>query len=86
MLKQEFIIDNPLGLHARPAGVLVKVAQKFGCDVTLQHKKNHNAKSILAIMSANIKSGETITIICDGDDEAEAIKAVGEAIESGLGE
>lgn len=49
-------------------------------------EKRLQAKSVLNLMSAAIKCGTEITVECDGEDEAEALKTVVEAIESGLGE
>ena len=54
----------------------------FEYDNTL----NANAKSVLSVLGACIKSGDEIVLICDGEDEEEAMKAMVEAIESGLGE
>lgn len=87
MVSKTFIINNASGLHVRPAGVLVKVIQVFNCDTILKFKdKEYNAKSVLGIMSACIKSGSEIEMVCNGADEDAAIAAIGEAIESGLGE
>ena len=87
MVSGKFAVNNKSGLHVRPAGILVKVIQPFKCEIILQAKgKEYNAKSILGIMSAGIKMGEEVEFICSGDDESEAIKAIGEAIASGLGE
>jgi len=87
MVSEKFQVNNKSGLHVRPAGVLVKVIQPYKCSITLKFKdKEYNAKSILGIMSAGIKMGEEAEFICDGEDENEAIKAIGEAIASGLGE
>ncbi|MDR2939359.1 MAG: HPr family phosphocarrier protein [Clostridiales bacterium] len=87
MVSKNFLIKNKSGLHVRPAGILVKVIQPFGCDVVLKYKdKEYNAKSVLGIMSACIKAGEEVEFTCNGENEEGAIKAIEEAIESGLGE
>lgn len=87
MLSQKITVTNPSGLHLRPAGVLSQTAMKFKCDVFIESgDKKVVAKSVLNVMSAGIKTGTEITLICDGEDEAEAMKALVEAIESGLGE
>ena len=60
---------------------------KFKCDVIIEcGEKRIVAKSVLNVMAAGIKSGTEITLICDGEDEAEAMETVSGAIESGLGE
>ncbi|MDO4789256.1 MAG: HPr family phosphocarrier protein [Johnsonella sp.] len=87
MLSQKITVTNPSGLHLRPAGVLSQTAMKFKSDVFIESgDKKVVAKSVLNVMSAGIKTGTEITLICEGEDEAEAMKALVEAIESGLGE
>lgn len=87
MVSRKVIISNPTGLHLRPAGVLCKEALKFESKITFQFKEyNANAKSILSVLGACVKSGNEITLICDGIDEKRALEALVLAIESGLGE
>jgi phosphocarrier protein HPr len=87
MINKEFTIKNESGLHARPAGVLVKTLKPFSCSVILKHNgKEFNAKSVLGVMSACIKFNAKVEFICDGSDENECMKAIAEAIASGLGE
>ena len=87
MLSNVLKITNPSGLHLRPAGVLSQTAMKFKCDVMLElGDKKIVAKSVLNVMAAGIKSGDEITLICDGEDEASAMETLTQAIESGLGE
>lgn len=87
MVSKSFLIKNKSGLHVRPAGVLVKEIQPFESSVTLKFKdKEYNAKSVLGIMSACIKSGDEVTFEVDGPDENDALAAIEKAVESGLGE
>ena len=87
MLSEKLTITNPSGLHLRPAGVLSQTAMKIKCDITIEFEgKKVVAKSVLNVMSAGIKTGSEITLICNGEDEAQAMKAVSDAIKSGLGE
>ena len=87
MISKTLTVVNPSGLHLRPAGVLSKAAMKFKCDVIIEcGDKKIVAKSVLNVMAAGIKSGTEINLICDGEDEEEALKTLSEAIESGLGE
>lgn len=80
-------ITNPTGLHLRPAGNLCKEAMKYRCKVTFEYSGNiANAKSVLSVLGACIKSGDEITLICEGEDEAEAIGALAAFVEGGLGE
>ena len=60
---------------------------KFKSDITIvSGEKKIVAKSVLNVMAAGIKCGTEITLICDGEDEEEAMKTVSQAIEGGLGE
>ena len=87
MISQKIKITNPTGLHLRPAGNLCKQAMKFKSKVTFEYDGNiANAKSVLSVLGACIKSGDEITLICDGEDEEEALSVLLSFIESGLGE
>lgn len=68
-----FTITDPAGIHARPAGLLVKQAQPYASEVTLiKDDKTANAKSMLSVMGLGAKSGETITVQAEGADEDKA--------------
>ena len=87
MVSKTLTVKNPSGLHLRPAGVLSQTAMKFKCDVIIQcGEKKIVAKSVLNVMAAGIKCGTEINLICDGEDENEAMETITKAIESGLGE
>ena len=76
-------VKNAGGLHVRPAGVLVKICRAFEAEVLLKFNGNkYNLKSVLGIISAGIKNGDSVEFICDGVDEKEALEAVVAAIES----
>lgn len=87
MVSQKVKIKNPTGLHLRPAGILCKEAMRYKSLVTFHYRGNTaNAKSVLSVLGACIKFGDEIEFVCEGDDEDEALKAMVEAVESGLGE
>ena len=87
MVSKKLNVVNPSGLHLRPAGVLSQTAMKFKCDVIIEcGEKKIVAKSVLNVMAAGIKCGTEINLICDGEDENEAMETITKAIESGLGE
>lgn len=87
MIRKEVGIKNPTGLHLRPAGFLCKVAMKFQCSVTFEFQNGtYNAKSVLGILGACVKCKDRIVLICDGEDEKEAMEALTASVESGLGE
>lgn len=85
MLSFSYIITDPEGLHARPAGVLAKTAQKFECDVRLTRGDTTvDAKRIFSLMKLAVKRGETIVFSADGPDEADAITVLRSFCESEL--
>ena len=87
MVSQKVKIKNPTGLHLRPAGILCKESMQYKSLVTFHYRGNTaNAKSVLSVLGACIKFGDEIEFVCEGDDEDEALKAMVEAVESGLGE
>ena len=87
MVSQKIKIMNQTGLHLRPAGNLCKEAMKFKSLITFEYRNNvANAKSVLSVLGACIKSGDEINLICDGEDEEEALASLVKAIEEGLGE
>lgn len=87
MVKQKVTIQNPTGLHLRPAGILCKEAMQYKSHITFRYGDNiANAKSVLSVLGACIKSGDEIELICEGEDEEEAMQHVIEQIENGLGE
>ena len=77
MIVKNIKLENEDGLHARPAANLVKIAKQYKSSVKLDISgKEYNAKSILSIMSAGIKKGTDIKIICEGKDEKKAIESI----------
>lgn len=91
MVREQVVIKNPTGLHLRPAGLFCKTAIQFECKITIERKNrgeelHANAKSVLSVLGACIKSGDEITIACDGEDENEALKTMVQIVEDGLGE
>ena len=87
MLSKTLTIENSEGLHMRPAGVVAKEMGKFACDVTIVFgDKRINAKSLINIISACIKTGEEITFECDGEDEEAAMAKVEELASQNFGE
>lgn len=87
MVSQKVVIKNPTGLHLRPAGILCKEAMQYKSLITFTFRDSTaNAKSVLSVLGACVKCGDEIEIKCDGEDEADALKSLVAAIESGLGE
>jgi len=76
----ELVIVNKLGLHARPASLFVRVAQKFEADIFVSLKKNPahevNAKSVMGVMTLGAASGTTITVRAEGLDAKQALRSL----------
>ncbi|MCI9611388.1 MAG: HPr family phosphocarrier protein [Eubacterium sp.] len=88
MVSQKVKIKNPTGLHLRPAGVLCKNAIEYTSVITFKYGGENvaNAKSVLSVLGACVKSGDEIELICEGEDEETALREMIALIESGLGE
>lgn len=85
MKEFSYTITDPQGVHARPAGVLVKEAAKYQSSVTIEKgDKTGDAKRIFAVMGLAVKCGNTVNIKVEGPDEEEAAKAVEEVLKSNL--
>lgn len=86
-MKKELIIQNKVGLHARPASIFVQTANKFKSDIIVEKDGNKvNAKSILGVLSLGAEKGAHIIIEAKGEDENEAIEALESLIENKFGE
>jgi len=87
LAEQEVIVVNELGLHARPAVLLVKTASQFLSDVKLcKDDMKVNAKSIMGVLVLAAEKGSKVKVVAIGDDEEEAVKAVVKLFEEGFGE
>jgi phosphocarrier protein len=80
-MEKDFIIANEKGLHARPATLLVSIASKFNCNITVTYDGvTVDLKSIMNVLSLGLKRGSLITIRTDGVDEVAALKKISENI------
>ena len=72
-----YTIQEKVGIHARPAGLLVKEVKKYQSTVTIvKDDKSVNAVKLMALMGMGIKCGDTVTVQVEGPDEADAAAAV----------
>lgn len=77
MKEFNYVITDPEGIHARPAGLLVKEAVKYESAVTIEKAgKSADAKRIFAVMGLAAKQGETLTVRVDGSDEDTAVTEI----------
>ena len=68
-----YVITDEVGIHARPAGVLVKEAKKYASKITISKEgKSADATKLMALMSMGVKQGEEVTVSVEGDDEETA--------------
>jgi phosphocarrier protein len=87
MVSKEFTINNELGMHMRPASLLSQMAAKYQSNITVKHNgKDFNAKSVMLLMTALIKCGSEIEVVCDGPDEEAALAEITAFIDSGMGD
>jgi phosphocarrier protein HPr len=81
------VVEHEAGLHARPAALFVQTAKKFQSGITVtKDSREANAKSILSILTLGANQGSVITVKATGEDEARAVKALQELVESNFGE
>jgi len=75
MVSFTYTIMEEMGLHARPAGIMVKQLKALPCNVTIQcGARSADAKKLFALMGMGVKCGETVTVNIEGENE-EAVKA-----------
>lgn len=87
MISKVITIVNKLGLHARPATMLVKTAAKYSSKITLRKEDlSVDAKSIMGVLILAAQKGTKLTVLVDGPDEEDAMDEVEELFASGFGE
>jgi phosphocarrier protein len=87
MLEQDFTIINKLGLHARASALFVKTASRFEAEIMVEREGIEvNGKSIMGIMMLAAAKGTIIRLKVKGENETEAMTALGDLIRNGFGE
>ncbi len=87
MCVKEVIVQNQVGLHARPATFFIQKANEFKSSIWVEKEERRvNAKSLLGVLSLGIVGGTSIKIIADGTDEQEAVDNLIELVQSGFAE
>lgn len=83
MFSKDVIVQNQVGLHARPATFFIQKANNFKSSIWVsKDERKVNAKSLLGVLSLGIIKGTTITIIADGEDQEDAVNTLVELIDS----
>ena len=81
----EYTITDPVGIHARPAGLLVKEAKNYAASIQIaKDGKSADAKKLMALMSLGVRQGETVTVNVEGADEENAAAKMEEFFKNNL--
>lgn len=87
MCFKDVVVQNQVGLHARPATFFIQKANEFKSTIWVEKEERRvNAKSLLGVLSLGILGGTTIKVIADGVDENEAVDALEKLVLSGFAE
>ena len=87
MCVKDVLVQNQVGLHARPATFFIQKANEFKSSIWVEKEERRvNAKSLLGVLSLGIVGGTTIRIIADGNDEETAVDALVSLVQSGFTE
>ena len=87
MFVKDVVVQNKVGLHARPATFFIQKANEFKSSIWVEKEERRvNAKSLLGVLSRGIGGGTAIRIIADGSDEQAAVEGLVTLVESGFAE
>lgn len=85
MKKFEYVIKDEVGIHARPAGMLVKEAKKYQSKIVIRKDgKAAEATKLMAVMSLGVKCGQTVEVEVEGADEDQAVAEIKAFFETNL--
>jgi phosphocarrier protein HPr len=86
-VEKTFTVVNSLGLHARPAAMIVQTANRFRSEILFEKEGLQiNAKSIMGVLTLAAGKGSTVMVTCEGEDAPAALAALAKVFESGFGE
>lgn len=87
MFVKDVVVQNQVGLHARPATFFIQKANEFKSSIWVEKEERRvNAKSLLGVLSLGIVGNTPIRVIADGADEEKAVEALVKLVESGFAE
>ena len=85
MYIKDVVVQNKVGLHARPATFFIQKANEYKCSIWIgRDDRKVNAKSLLGVLSLGITNGYTVEISADGADEQDAVDGLCDLLENGL--
>lgn len=87
MYVKDVVIQNEIGLHARPATFFIQKANEYRSSIWIEKEDRRvNAKSLLGVLSLGITGGTTVKLIADGPDEEDAVEGLIALIKAGFAE
>ena len=87
MISKEIVVQNQVGLHARPATFFIQKANEFTSGIWIaKDDRKVNAKSLLGVLSLGVTRGTSITVIAEGSDEEAAVNELAALVESNFAE
>lgn len=87
MCVKDVVVENQVGLHARPATFFIQKANEFKSSIWVEKEERRaNAKSLLGVLSLGIMGGAGIRLIAGGPDEEQAVEALAKLVENGFAE
>lgn len=87
MFVKDVVVQNQVGLHARPATFFIQKANEFKSSIWVEKEERRvNAKSLLGVLSLGIVGGTSIRVIADGADEEDAVEGLVSLVQSGFAE
>jgi phosphocarrier protein HPr len=87
MVQRIVTVRNKIGIHSRPAALLVDMASRFKSQITIRNgERSAQTTSMVKLLALRVKQDNEITIIAEGEDAADAVKALSDLIESKFGE
>jgi phosphocarrier protein len=85
MKEIKYVLRDPLGIHARPAGQMVRMAGKYKCDIQIGSPAQMvNAKRIIGVMALTLKQGDEVILNFSGEDEEDAALVIGKFLADNL--
>ncbi len=85
MKEFKYVITDPEGIHARPAGILVKAVKGYACDIKIaKGDKAMNCKAIFGVMGLGAKKGDEVVLTFDGADEEAAYEEISKFMQENL--